>query len=225
MKSKTVKDDNKKSSKRYTLGEEIANSVTHGIGILFSVVTLTILLVYSIWEKNSISIISFSIYGLCSISLYVASTLYHSFQNEGIKKILRVFDHSSIYLFIAGTYTPIILLSMKGYWRIGMLVAIWTIAIAGIIFKIITYNKFDKYNKVSTILYILMGWLVILAIKPMIEMMPFGLLMWLIAGGVVYTVGTIFYGLKRMPYNHATWHLFVLGGSVLHFIGIFLYLK
>lgn len=217
--------DNKKPTKNYKLKEEIANSITHGIGILFSVVTLTILLVYSIWEKSTISIVSFSIYGFGSISLYVASTLYHSIPNERVKKILRVFDHSSIFLFIAGTYTPVVLLSMNGYWRIGLLVSIWIIAILGIIFKIVTYGKFEKYKIVSLILYILMGWIVIIAIKPMMEMIPFGFLKWLFAGGVVYTLGTIFYANKKIPYNHATWHLFVLGGSVLHFLGIFLYLK
>lgn len=224
-----IRDINTQSSqvsvKKYTLKEEIANSITHGIGILFSVVTLTILLVYSIWEKSAISIISFSIYGFGSISLYVASTLYHSIPNEKVKKILRVFDHSSIFLFIAGTYTPVTLLSMTGYWRIGLLVAIWTIAILGIIFKIVTYGKFDKYKIVSLILYILMGWIVIIAIKPMMEMIPSGFLWWLLAGGVAYTLGTIFYANKKIPYNHATWHLFVLAGSVLHFLGIFLYLK
>ena len=146
--------ENQTITKKYTFKEEIANSITHGIGILFSVVTLTILLVYSIWQKSTISIISFSIYGFGSISLYVASTLYHSITNERAKKILRVFDHSSIFLFIAGTYTPVVLLSMKGNWRIGLLISIWTIAILGIIFKVITYGKFDKYKIVSLILYI-----------------------------------------------------------------------
>lgn len=212
-------------NKRYSLKEEVANSITHGIGILFSVVTLTILLVFSILEKSTISIISFSIYGFCSISLYVASTLYHSFQNEKVKKIFRVLDHSSIYLFIAGTYTPITLLSMNGYWRIGLLTAIWVIAIFGILFKVITYDKLDKYNIVSTILYIVMGWIVIIAIKPMIDVIPAGLLYWLLAGGIVYTIGTIFYAMKKIPYTHAAWHLFVLAGSVLHFLGIFIYLR
>ncbi len=219
-----IQEDDKLTNK-YSLKEEIANSITHGIGILFSVVTLTILLVYSILEKSTISIISFSIYGFGSISLYVSSTLYHSIPHKRVKKILRVFDHSSIFLFIAGTYTPITLLSMEGYWRTGLLVAIWTIAILGIIFKIATYGKFEKYKVVSLILYILMGWTVIIAIKPMMQMVPFGLLMWLLAGGIAYTLGTVFYVNKKIPYNHAIWHLFVLAGSILHFLGIFIYLK
>ncbi len=212
-------------SKRYSLKEEIANSVTHGIGVLFSVVTLTILLVFAIWKKSAISIVSFSIYGFCSICLYLASTLYHSFQKEKLKMILRIFDHSSIYLFIAGTYTPVALLCLKGYWRVSILIAVWLIALSGIAFKIFTYKKFDKYNFLSLIIYILMGWLVVVPVKPMLETVPVGFLMWLLAGGLFYTVGTVFYAIKKIPFNHAIWHLFVLGGSVMHFVGIFIYLR
>lgn len=213
------------SKKAYSLREEIASSITHGIGILFSVVTLTILLVYAIIDRSVIAIVAFSIYGFCSICLYTSSTLYHSFQNKKIKKILRVFDHSSIFLFIAGTYTPVTLLSMTGYWRIGILSAVWTIALLGIAFKIFTYDKFDKFKMVSVLMYVLMGWIVVIAIRPMLEMVPAGFFIWLLAGGIIYTLGTIFYSVKKIPYNHAIWHLFVLGGSVMHFLGIFIYLK
>lgn len=211
-------------SRRYSLKEEIANSITHGVGVIFSIVALTILLVYAIWQKKVTSIVGFSIYGICSISLYLASTLYHSFRNEKAKRILRIFDHSSIYLFIAGTYTPVALISMRGYWRIGILSGVWAIAILGIFFKVFTYKKIDKYKAFSIALYIVMGWLVVIAVKPMIENVPFGFFMWLLAGGIVYTVGTVFYAIKKIPYNHAIWHLFVLAGSVLHFLGIFIYL-
>ncbi|WP_432401494.1 PAQR family membrane homeostasis protein TrhA [Wukongibacter sp. M2B1] len=216
---------NQSLSKKYSLKEEIANGITHGIGVLFSVVTLTILLVFAIWEKSTISIVSFSIYGFCSICLYLSSTLYHSFQNEKLKMILRIFDHSSIYLFIAGTYTPVTLLCLKGYWRSGILITIWVIAILGIAFKIFTYKKFDKYKFLSLIFYISMGWLVVIAIKPMLESVPKGFLMWLLAGGLFYTIGTVFYAIKKIPFNHAIWHLFVLGGSIMHFLGIFIYLR
>ncbi|TCP98368.1 PAQR family membrane homeostasis protein TrhA [Serpentinicella alkaliphila] len=185
--------------KRYSIKEEIANSITHGLGIVFSIVALTILLVYSILNKSTISIVGFSIYGVCSILLYVSSTLYHSFQQEKVKSIFRVFDHSSIFLFIAGTYTPVTLIAMRGYWRVGILVAIWCIAIIGILFKVFTYNKFEKYKFVSLSLYILMGWLVVIAIKPMAQMVPMGFLLWLLAGGVAYTIGTIFYAIKKYP--------------------------
>ncbi|CAH2212465.1 PAQR family membrane homeostasis protein TrhA [Tepidibacter aestuarii] len=210
---------------KYTIKEEIANSITHGIGILFSIVTLTILLVYSISERNTISIVAFSIYGFGSISLYIASTLYHSFQQEKLKKIFRLFDHSSIYLCIAGTCTPIILLSMTGYWRIGLMSAIWTIALLGITFKVLTFNNFEKYKVVSLALYIFMGWSLVIAIKPMIKVVPVEFFIWLLAGGIVYTIGTIFYAIKKIPYNHAIWHVFVLAGSVIHFFGIFIYLR
>lgn len=215
---------NENQVRKYSIKEEIANSITHGIGVIFSIVALTILLVYAIWSKSVISIVGFSIYGACSIALYVSSTLYHSFQQDKIKRIFRVFDHSSIFLFIAGTYTPVTLIAMRGYWRVGILVAIWAIAITGVLFKICTYNKFEKYKFVSLALYILMGWLVLIAIRPLVQMVPIEFLLWLLAGGVAYTLGTIFYAIKNIPYNHAIWHLFVLTGSVLHFLGIFRYL-
>jgi hemolysin III len=222
MESKEIKTTGK--TRNYSLGEEIANSISHGIGIVFSVVALTILLVYAIWRKNPVAITGFTIYGISSILLYTASTLYHSFRKEKIKSIMRVFDHSAIFLLIAGTYTPVTLIAMKGYWRIGILSAIWLIAVSGILFKILTYNKFEKYKVVSLILYILMGWIAVIAIKPMTQTVPIGFLIWLLAGGVTYTAGTIFYGIKKIPYHHAIWHLFVLAGSVLHFLGIFRYL-
>lgn len=208
----------------YALKEEIANSITHGVGVLFGVGALITLLVIAIRQQSPMAIVAFSIYGFCSIALYTSSTLYHSFQNERIKGILRVFDHSSIFLFIAGTYTPVALLSLTGYWRVGILIAVWTIAVVGILFKVFTYNQFDKHKAISLALYIGMGWLVIAAIKPMIAMAPLGLFLWLLAGGLAYTLGTIFYAVKRIPYNHAIWHVFVLAGSVFHFVGILKYL-
>lgn len=208
----------------YSTREEIANSITHGIGVLFSVVALTILLIYSIWQKSAVSIVAFSIYGLCSILLYLSSTLYHSFRKEKLKRLFRVFDHSSIYLFIAGTYTPVALLTLKGAWRIGILASVWVIAVSGIVFKICTYKKMDRLKVVSLAIYIAMGWIVVIAVKPMLQTVPVGFFIWLLAGGIVYTLGTIFYAAKRIPYSHAIWHSFVLAGSTLHFIGLFKYL-
>jgi len=208
----------------YSTREEIANSITHGIGVLFSVVALTILLIYSIWQKSAVSIVAFSIYGLCSILLYLSSTLYHSFRKEKLKRLFRVFDHSSIYLFIAGTYTPVALLTLKGAWRIGILSSVWVIAVSGIVFKICTYKKMDRLKVVSLAIYIAMGWIVVIAVKPMLQTVPVGFFLWLLAGGIVYTLGTIFYAAKRIPYSHAIWHSFVLAGSTLHFIGLFKYL-
>lgn len=221
-----MKDNLEKSilNKRYTVKEEIANGITHGIGILFGIAALTILLFLSIKKGDLLSIVSFSIYGSCIILMYLSSTLYHSITNQNIKKILRVFDHSSIYLFIAGTYTPIALLTMKGYLRIGVLTAVWSIAIFGIIFKITTYTKIDKFKKLSLALYLGMGWIAVFTVKPIIQIASLRFFIWILVGGLIYTLGTIFYSMKRIPYSHAVWHVFVLGASVIHFFGIFLYL-
>lgn len=211
-------------SKKYTLKEEIANGITHGLGVLFGIASLIVLLVLSIRKGSTISIIAFSIYGACLILMYLSSTLYHSITNEKAKQILRVFDHSSIFLFIAGTYTPIALLTMEGYLRIGVLASMWLIAVGGVAFKILTFNKFDKYKALSLAIYIGMGWLTVFTIKPIIQMTSVGFFMWVLAGGLLYSFGTIFYANKKIPYNHAIWHLFVLAASVAHFIGILIHL-
>mgnify|MGYP000870028453 FL=1 len=212
------------NKRRYTKYEEIANGITHGLGIVFGIVALVVLLILSIRKKDILSIVAFSIYGFCLIFMYLSSTLYHSIKNNRAKEILRVFDHSSIYLFIAGTYTPIALLSMTGGLRIGIMVAIWSIAIIGVVFKLFTIGQFDKYKAFSLILYIGMGWIALFTIRPIVQMTSLNFILWILGGGIVYTLGTIFYSIKRIPYNHAIWHLFVLGGTVLHFVGILLYL-
>lgn len=218
------KDNLSLTQKKYTTGEEIANGITHGLGVIFGIVSLVVLLILAIREKNTLSIVAFSVYGACFILMYLSSTLYHSITNEKAKSIIRVFDHSSIFLFIAGTYTPIALLTMTGGLRIGILIAVWSIAILGVLFKILTYNKFDKYKAVSLILYIGMGWIAVFTVRPIIEMTSLGFFMWILGGGLLYTLGTIFYSVKKIPYNHAIWHLFVLAASVLHFVGILKYL-
>lgn len=156
--------------------------------------------------------------------MYLSSTLYHSITKQNVKRILRVFDHSSIYLFIAGTYTPIALLTMKGYLRIGILTAMWSIALFGIIFKITTYTKMDKFKKLSLTLYLSMGWISVFTVKPIIKAASLQFFIWILVGGLLYTLGTIFYSMKKLPYSHAIWHVFVLSASVIHFFAIFLYL-
>ncbi len=207
----------------YQHKEELINAITHGIGVVFCLVMTIILLIDAAKEKNAVKIVAFSIYGLCSTCLYLFSTLYHSIPFEKPKKILRIFDHCSIFLFIAGTYTPIALIAFTGALKWGILGSVWAIALFGIGFKIVTYGNYDKYKKVSTLLYILMGWIVIFAIKPTLAAVPFSFLLWILIGGLFFTVGCVFY-VKKKPYMHAVWHLFVLAGSVCHFIGIFLYL-
>ena len=221
-----MENDIKKSplGKMYTLGEEIANGITHGLGVLFGITALSILLFFAIKKGDTLSIVSFSIYGSCIILMYLASTLYHSIPHQGAKKILRVFDHSSIYLFIAGTYTPIALLTMRGYLRISILVGIWSIALFGVIFKISTYKKMDKFKRLSLSLYLIMGWIAVFTVKPIIETASLEFFLWILGGGLLYTLGTIFYSIKKLPYSHAIWHVFVLSASIIQFLGIFFYL-
>lgn len=211
-------------TKRYSIKEEIANAISHGLGLVFSIISLTILLVYSIIKSDMMAVIAFSIYGATGIFLFLASTLYHSLPIEGAKRILRAFDHSSIYLYIAGCYTPIALLGMEGGWRVGIIVSVWLIAVAGVTFKILTYRSMEKYKKYSLALYLGMGWMALIAVKPLLANFPLGFIMYLLAGGLVYSLGTVFYAIKKIPFNHAIWHLFVLGGTVVHFLGIFKYL-
>ncbi|WP_422484391.1 PAQR family membrane homeostasis protein TrhA [Gudongella sp. DL1XJH-153] len=211
-------------SKFYTVREEIMNGVTHGMGILFGIVALIILLISPSAKESLAAAVSFGIYGSCIIIMFSASTLYHSFRKEKIKKIMRVFDHSSIFLFIAGTYTPVVMLTLEGSMRIWILSGTWLVALLGIIFKIATYGKFDRYKVLSLILYIGMGWMAIIPIKAIIEATSWGFFAFILTGGLLYTVGTVFYSIKKIPYNHAIWHLFVLAASISHFIGIELYL-
>lgn len=210
--------------KEYTKIEEIINGVTHGLGVVFGIVALTILLILSIRKGDIPSIVSFSIYGGCIILMFLSSTLYHSFTGEKTKSILRVFDHSSIFIFIAGTYTPIVILTLKGNLRVGILIGIWAMAIGGVVFKILTYGKFDKYKLLSVFFYIGMGWVAIFPIRKIIESTSINFFYWILAGGIIYTLGTIFYSIKKIPYNHAIWHLFVLAASITHFVGILKYL-
>ena len=152
------------------------------------------------------------------------STLYHSITNIKAKSILRIFDHSSIYLLIAGTYTPIILIVFSSPKRYYFLFATWAIALGGILFKIFTHGKYEKYAKVSLFLYILMGWISLLLIRPIIRYGTFRFFFWILAGGIIYTLGTIFFEMKKVKYSHFIWHLFVLTASIFHIIGIYKYL-
>ena len=209
------------STRLYSLGEEIANTITHGIGAGLSVAGLTLLVVLAGLYGDVYQIVSFSIYGATLVILYLASTLYHGFQHPRVKRVFKVIDHASIYLLIAGTYTPFLLVRVRSAPGWTLLIIVWGLAILGVGFKAVFVNRFQK---VSVLTYILMGWLSVVAGKEMLTNIPAGGLIWLAVGGVVYTVGVIFYVIKRIPYNHAIWHLFVLGGSICHFFGILFYL-
>lgn len=217
--------EDKLLTEMYSFGEELMNSITHGIGIVLGVIATTILIVYAAIAKNVSGIVAFSVYGVCSTSSYVASTLYHGCRIEKVKKVLRVLDHSAIYLSIAGAYTPIAMLTLHGWLKYFILIAVWILAGIGIAIKLCSKMDMDRFKKVSLLLYVAMGWLIIIAIKPLLSAIPLAFFMWLLAGGLSYTIGVIFYVNKKIPFNHAIWHLFVLGGSTFQFIGIFKYLR
>jgi hemolysin III len=202
----------------YTIGEEIANSVTHGIGAGLSIAGLTALLIYAATRGTPWHLISFIIYGAALVTLYLASTLYHSIQHPGAKRILQRFDHSAIYLLIAGTYTPFLLISLRGAWGWTLLAVIWGMAILGIAYKLIFL---EYYERLSTLGYILMGWLCVIAGRQLMTNLPPEILIWLALGGVLYTAGITFLVIKKLPYRHAIWHLFVLAGSLCHYFAVF----
>ncbi len=202
---------------RYSLGEEIANSITHGIGVLLSIVGLIVLIVFAIHHGNMWNIVSFSVFGSTLIILYLASTLYHGIPNPSAKRFLKILDHSAIFLLIAGTYTPFLLGSLRGAWGWSLFGIIWGLAIAGIAFKFVFIHK---YQKISVGIYVFMGWLVVIAFKQILTHVPSVSLTFMIAGGLSYTIGVIFYASRKLPYNHAIWHLFVLSGSIFHFFSV-----
>ncbi|MGN7455304.1 PAQR family membrane homeostasis protein TrhA [Paenibacillus pasadenensis] len=204
----------------YTRREEVANAITHGIGTALSIAALVVLIVFAAWKGTAMHVVSFTIYGTAMLLLYTASTLVHSFRDGRMKDILEVLDHSFIYVFIAGTYTPLVLHTIGGSLGWTLFGIVWGIAVAGVVFKAYFTKRFLF---TSTLLYILMGWIVVFAWGPLTaSLAPAGLTL-LIAGGLLYTVGTVFYVWRSFPYHHAVWHLFVLAGSIAHFFTILLY--
>ncbi|MCA4894958.1 MAG: hemolysin III family protein [Cytophagales bacterium] len=198
-------------------GEEIANAITHGIGALLAVAGLVVLIVMAAIHGSVWHIVSFSIFGTTLVLLYFASTLYHSLTHVKAKSVFHKFDHISIYLLIAGTYTPFCLTALQGWIGWTVLGVVWSCAILGAVLKAISVGK---RIKLSTVLYILMGWVILVAIQPLYKAMPFNGFLFLIAGGISYTIGTIFFIRNQVKYNHSVWHVFVLGGSVLHFFAV-----
>jgi len=223
MKNKQINNLRKESYslKTQTLGEEIANSITHGVGIGLSIAALVILVVLASKRGDAWRIVSFSIYGATLVLLYLSSTLYHSFVNPKIKNIFRILDHSAIYLLIAGSYTPITLTFMRGTWGWTLFGIIWGIALGGIT---ITTLLLDKLKALLVLSYVAMGSIIVIAFKPMIQTVPRGMIIWLFIGGACYLLGIVFYVWKKLPYHHPIWHLFVLGGSISHFLGVLFYL-
>jgi len=201
--------------------ERLFNSITHGIGFVLSVVALILMVVYASYNSDAWSIVGVSIFGTTLILLYMSSTLYHAFPKGRLKQIFQLLDQSFIYLLIAGTYTPVLLITLRnplGWTVFGL---VWAMAIGGITHRIFF---FDKLKFLTLVSYITMGWLSLIVFKSILKAAPTELVVWLLIGGVFYTGGLIFYRWERLPFNHAIWHLFVLGGSFSHFMGIYLYL-
>ncbi|WP_070119432.1 PAQR family membrane homeostasis protein TrhA [Bacillus marinisedimentorum] len=201
----------------YTRKEELVNAVTHGVGVLLSIAALVLLIVYASMEGTAWHVVSFTIYGVTMLILYASSTLVHSFPEGKVKDVFEFCDHAAIYLFIAGTYTPLLLVVIRGALGWTLFGIVWGIAIAGVVFKAFFVKKFLF---TSTLLYVFMGWIIIFAWGPLVESFSAAGLWLLVAGGITYTVGTVFYVWRGFPYHHAVWHVFVLAGSAVHFFAI-----
>ena len=205
----------------YTIGEEIANAVTHGVATLLSIAGLCVLVAFAAsYSGSALVVTAVAIFGASMVCLYTASTLYHAIPNIRAKKVLQVLDHAMIYILIAGSYTPFCLVTLKGWVGITLCCAVWAIAIAGVSLQKILLKRSDWIN---CLLYLVMGWLVVLAIDPLISALPEGGLWLLVLGGVAYSVGVIFYIWESLPYGHAVWHVFVFLGTVLQFFSVLLY--
>lgn len=203
----------------YTRAEELANSLTHGLGLLLSVAGLAMLVTVAAQRSDAWAVTGSAVFGASLVLLYASSTLYHSLRAARPKQVARVVDHVAIFLLIAGTYTPFMLVNLRGPWGWSLLGVVWALAVAGTALKIFFTGRF---RVLSTIIYLFMGWLVLVAIKPLVVALPRDGLIMLFAGGIAYSLGTVFYLWKRLPYHHAVWHLFVLAGSICHFLAVFL---
>lgn len=204
-------------SPKQSLGEEIANSITHGTGVGLSIAALVILVVYASRMGDTWKVVGFSIYGAMLIFMFLSSTLYHAFHQPMVKRFFRILDHSAICLLIAGSYTPITIGVMRGGWGWTLFGLIWGLTLIVINLQIFAMHKLKW---MSTGAYILMGCLIVIAIRPLMNKAPATLIMWMLIGGASYLLGVIFYAWKKLPYHHPIWHLFVLGGAICHFFGM-----
>ncbi|MBL9206545.1 MAG: hemolysin III family protein [Opitutaceae bacterium] len=216
MERRTVRE-----TRSYSPGEETANWITHGIGALLSVAALALLVVAASLRGDAWHVTSFAVFGATLVLLYTGSTLYHALRAERAKAWWLKFDHAAIFLLIAGTYTPFLLTSLRGPWGWSLLGVIWTLCGVG---AVLQFARGVGRTGWSTLAYVLAGWLVVVAIHPMLAKVPHGGLWLLLAGGLSYTFGVLFYRWHRLRYHHAVWHVFVLGGSVCHFLAVLLYL-
>ena len=198
--------------------EEVANALSHGLGLVLSLMGGAVLLTMSAMRGSSLQFVAAAVFVFGLVLLYSASTLYHAARDALTKSRLKVFDHCAIYILIAATYTPFTLVSLRGTWGWSLFAVVWSLALAGVVFKLFYTGHF---RRTSTALYIAMGWMALVAVVPLVRALPPATLGWLLAGGIAYTAGTAFYHNHRIPYSHAIWHAFVLGGSVFHFIAVY----
>lgn len=205
---------------RHAFREEVANSISHGLGLLLAIVAVPILVLAAVRAGSVHFIVGASVFGGTMILLYLASTLYHSLTHEAAKDICRIFDHTAIFLLIAGTYTPFSLGVLRGPWGWSLLAVIWTLAIVGITLKI---RKRTRHSRITIVLYVIMGWLAIVAVKPMVMLIPVPGILLIFAGGIAYTGGLAFFAAQRIRYNHFIWHLFVIAGTSCHFFAVLWY--
>ncbi|MHC4774320.1 MAG: PAQR family membrane homeostasis protein TrhA [Planctomycetota bacterium] len=202
---------------RYSLAEEIAHAITHGVGLLLSVAGLTILAVFATLRGEAWHIVSCSIYGSTLVLLYAASTFYHALPAPRAKAVFRVLDHAAVYVLIAGTYTPFTLVNLRGGWGWALFGVVWGLAIFGVVLEAVARQR---VRVLSLVLYLGLGWLAAIAVKPLFDSVGAGGLALLLLGGLAYTGGVVFYCWQRLPYHHAIWHIFVLAGSVFHYFAV-----
>lgn len=209
------------AGKLYTIGEEIAHALTHGVGVILAIVGLTVMVARASVYGDAWHVWGASIFGTTLVLMYTASTLYHSIPLPRAKSVLRLIDHSSIYLLIAGTYTPFTLVTLNGAWGWGLFSFVWTLAVVGVVFKLAFPP--GRFEKLSLAIYLGMGWCIIVAVEPLLENLETGGLVLMLLGGLSYTGGVVFYVWERLRYHHAIWHGFVLGGSVLQYFAVLFY--
>ena len=205
---------------KHAIREEIANSISHGLGLVLAIIAVPILVLAAVRAGSVHFVVGASVFGGTMILLYLASTLYHSITHEVTKNFCRLFDHTAIFLLIAGTYTPFSLGVLRGPWGWSLLAVIWTLAIVGIALKI---RKRTRHSRITIVLYVIMGWLAIVAVKPMVMLIPVPGILLIFAGGIAYTGGLAFFAAQRIRYNHFIWHLFVIAGTTCHFFAVLWY--
>jgi hemolysin III len=203
-----------------SFGEEIANSISHGLGLLLAIAVVPVLVLSAMRIGNTYFLVGASVFGGTMVLLYLASTLYHSLTHAGAKRFFRLIDHSAIFLLIAGTYTPFTLGVLRGPWGWTLLAIVWVLAVAGIVMKAIIGTR---HSWISIVLYLIMGWLAVVAVKPILLLVPLPGILWILGGGIAYTGGLAFFAAPRLRYGHFIWHLFVIAGTTCHFCAVLWY--